>query len=301
MWSSLEFVLGLMDRHEPACVAAEDFEGVHGPALQLCQRLGFLCTDPEPNPVASCPHCREGVPVLLGELCVCSTCQCPVDRSHLLLWRLDLEALLSWLALALQMEGGVRRIDERLWQLGHFTLRGLPCACFFRRSGPLSRQGHKRLLAYRNAILLQALPGGEPIGDFRGHHLSLLEIIRRDESSLGVADLAHLLWDRGVVSFDEHTGVVRVGDAWLGELPVGSREYHFLALLSQNKDRFVPYADIKHYVLEQSGARDSTEEATFCQKLKSRIKAKRWIPKIDALIVTTHKADGYRLRGFVEL
>jgi hypothetical protein len=263
--------------------------------------LGFLETEPEPNPVASCPHCREGVPSLLGARYVCGICQSPVDRSHLLLWRWDLEALLSWLALALQLEGGVRRVEEHLWQLGSFTLRQLPCECFFRRRGPLLPQGRKRLLAFRNAILLQALPGGEPVEGFRGHCLSLLEIIRHDQTSLGVADIARMLWDRGDVSFDEHTGTVRVGDAWIGELPVGSREYFFLAFLSENKDRFVPYADIKHYVLEKSGSRDTTEEATFCQKLKSRIKAKRWIPQIDALIATTRKADGYRLRGYVEL
>ena len=40
---------------------------------------------------------------------------------------------------------------------------------------------------------------------------------------------------------------------------------------------------------------DETEEATFCQKLKSRIKT-RHIPQFDRVIVTTNKGDGYRLR-----
>src|SRR5438876_10641870 len=122
MWDSLEFVVGLLDRHEPAYVSAEDFEGVHGPALRLCQRLGFLRTEPERNPAASCPHCREGVPALLGGRYVCGTCHSAVDRCHLLLWRYDLEAVLTWLARALRMRGGVRRVDARLWQLGGCTL-----------------------------------------------------------------------------------------------------------------------------------------------------------------------------------
>ena len=83
-------------------------------------------------------------------------------------------------------------------------------------------------------------------------------------------------------------------------MPFGSKEYHFLACLAESIDRFVAYGDIKHEVLRRSGSRDTTEEATFCQKLKRRIKEKRWIPAIDRLIATTNKADGYRLRGYAE-
>jgi len=57
---------------------------------------------------------------------------------------------------------------------------------------------------------------------------------------------------------------------------------------------------MKRFVLAQAGSADTTEEATFCQALKSRIK-KKWIPQIDLLVTTTNKADGYRLRGYAEL
>jgi hypothetical protein len=50
-------------------------------------------------------------------------------------------------------------------------------------------------------------------------------------------------------------------------------------------------------VLRRAGSTDTTEEATFCQGLKSRIK-KKWVPRIDELIATTNKGDGYRLRGY---
>jgi hypothetical protein len=299
MWHNLEFVLGLLDRHDPAYAGAEDFESDNGLALRLCQRVGFLRTEPELNPVASCPHCREGVPWQLRGRYVCGTCHSTVDRRHLLLWRFDLEALLVWLARALELHGEVRQIDERLWQLGSVTLCGLPCECFIRRSGPLSPHGRQRLLSYRNAVLLQALPGGAPVEGFRGPCLSLLELLRQEQYSLGVTDLARLLWSRGNVRFDDGSGVLWVGDAWVGEVPFGSKEYHFLVCLAQNKDRFVTYGDIKHYVLQHAGSKDATEEATFCQKLKSRIR--KWVPHIDVLIATTNKADGYRLRGHVEL
>ena len=41
------------------------------------------------------------------------------------------------------------------------------------------------------------------------------------------------------------------------------------------------------------------DEATFCQKLKSRIK-EEYIPGIDRLVVTRNKGDGYRLRAQAE-
>ncbi len=49
-----------------------------------------------------------------------------------------------------------------------------------------------------------------------------------------------------------------------------------------------------------TASRDGTEEATFAQNLKSRIK-KKHVPAIGRRIATTNKGDGYRLRGYVEL
>ena len=56
------------------------------------------------------------------------------------------------------------------------------------------------------------------------------------------------------------------------------------------------YAELKHFVLREAGSTEQADEATFCQRLKSRIK-KLWIPEIDTLVVTSNKGDGYRLRG----
>src|SRR5207244_12946799 len=104
----------------------------------------------------------------------------------------------------------------------------------------------------------------------------------------------------GDVRLDARSGALRVGAAWLGEVPLGSKEFFFLDCLARHLDSFVPYADLKRAVLSQTGSRDATEEATFCQGLKSRIK-KKWIPQIDRLIATTNKGEGYRLRAFAEV
>ena len=58
----------------------------------------------------------------------------------------------------------------------------------------------------------------------------------------------------------------------------------------------MPYRDLKRAVLARTGGRSETDEATFCQKLKSRIKEK-YVHGIDRLVVTTNKGDGYRLRA----
>jgi hypothetical protein len=91
-----------------------------------------------------------------------------------------------------------------------------------------------------------------------------------------------------------------VGNAYLGDVPIGSKEYHLLVRLAAEQDRFVAYSDLKHYVLRQSGSTDTADEASFCQSLKSRIK-KKWIAKIDLLLATTNKSEGYRLRARTEL
>jgi hypothetical protein len=211
-------------------------------------------------------------------------------------WRFDLEAFLAWLAKTLKLQGGVRPVDERLWQLGSIRRGEIPHECFFRRSGPLSAPGRKRLLAYRNAVLLRALPGGEQLDGFHGPSLSLTELLHQDRGSLTAGSLSDLLWAQAAVRFEGSSGALFLGETWLGEVPVGCKEYHLLARLAQEQDAFVPYADLKRYVLEHAGSADTTDEATFCQKLKSRLK--RSVPQIDSLIATTNKGDGYRLRAF---
>ncbi len=301
MRSSLELLLGLLEHGAPACVSREDFEGPCGPALQVWQELGFLSREPSAHHAPACPHCTEGVPYLLGDQYRCNRCRSVVDHHWLLLWHFDESAFFHWLAAQLGLRGGVRVIDDRLWQLGTWGTEsgGDVYECFYRRGGPLPEPGQRRLAAYQNVILLYGLAplSGEQCPGV--HRISLLELLGPDGPP-AVADLESLLRGRGNVTFDGRSGRLWAGSRCLGEVPVGSREYFFLERLAREPDRFVPYADLKRSVLQQTGGADATEEATFCQGLKSRIKRK-WIPEINRVVVTTNKGDGYRLRAQADL
>lgn len=294
MRASLEFLLGLLDSDGPAAVAQEDIDGPHAQAIRLWRQAGFLSSESLANPVPGCPRCSDGVPYRLGDRHVCNRCRSGVAPRELLLWPLDQGAFLRWLAGQLGLRGGVRRIDAVLWQLGTREEQGEARECFYRGSGPLSGFASGRLDAYRNVLVFYGL-SAPPEADVSGCCLSLLEVLRPGDP-LQVADVGTLLRPRGAVRFDEHSGALWAGQTWLGEVPYGSKEYFFLRCLASYADRFVPYADVKREILLRSGSRDETDEATFCQNLKSRIK-KKWIPEIDRLLVTTNKADGYRLRG----
>jgi hypothetical protein len=297
--SSLEFLLGLLESKDPAAAAWEDFLGPHAQALRLWQDLGFLEREPGRNPVPGCPHCGQGGLYLLGKRCLCSRCSSEVDRRHLLLWALNREAFLGWLAAQLRLRGGLRHIDKRLWQLGTWQDRGKAWECFYQRQGLLSPRGSNRLRVYRSVLVLYGLfrPREAERGQFT--YLSLLEVLRLEES-LRVVDWRRLLEDRGDVHFDPATGAVKIGAVWQGDVPVGSKEYFLLLCLSRHLDRLVAYADIKHFVLEHTAGADTTDEASFCHRLKNRIKAKGWVPDIDRLLATTNKGDGYRLRAHVQ-
>jgi DNA-binding winged helix-turn-helix (wHTH) protein len=298
MDADLAFLFGLLDARYPAYAAWEDFVGEHGKALRLWQRMGFLAGEPGRHPCPSCPHCREGVPLLLNGRFFCDTCHVMVDARHLCFWQFDLDALLVWLAGSLQLTGDVRRIDDTLWQLGNLLHRDVRFECFFVRRREVGERGRQRLLAYRNAVLLQCLPSAERIEEFSGPRASLLDVLRQDARSLRAADLTPLLDGRKAVRFDDESGGIRVDGICLGEVSVGTKEYFLLACLARQQDHFIAYADLKRFVLEQSGSLDETEEANFCQKLKSRIKKR--IPKIDLLIAVTSKGDGYRLRATMQ-
>jgi hypothetical protein len=298
MLSDLEFLLGLLDHDFPAHAAQEDFEGEHAVALRLWQHKGFLATEPGQHPVPSCPHCHEGIPYPLGGRYLCNFCCSTVDPRHLFLWRFDLESFLTWVARSLGLQGGMRPVDDTLWQLGSLADPDYRYECFFLRHGILSERGRQRLLAYRQALLLQPLPG-PPLAGFPGPSFSLLELLCQDRHRLTITDPLRLLHRGGTVHFEESSGELLAGEHLLGEVPVGSKEYHFLACLAQQQNMFVPYADLKSCVLRRSGSTDATDEATFCHKLKGRIKA-RWIPKFDLVMASTNKGDGYRLRGRIE-
>lgn len=295
---SIEFALGLLEHAAPAFASFDDLSGEHGDTLRLFQRNGFLFRDAEPNPVPSCPRCAIGTLLPSGDRLICTACLSVVPTGHLSRWRFDTGAFLSWLTRELRLDGDARPVDAGLWQLGGVTLRGVAAECFALR-GDVSAEGRARLLAYRNAVLLRFLPASGAVAGFGGTTVPLTDLVGSDGETLAVTQLADAVACRGAVRFDDHSGAVWAGDAWLGETPYGSKEYHFLACLHDYLDRFVAYADLKQEVLRRSGSSDATEEATFCQKLKSR--AKRWVPEIDKLIATTNKGDGYRLRGRVDL
>jgi hypothetical protein len=299
MHRSLEVILGILERESSPCVAQEDFDGPHGEALRLWQDMGFLARESGSNPVPGCPYCGDGVPQSMQGRLVCNRCGSVIDAKHLLLWPFDLPAFLRWLASQLKLRGGVTRAADRLWQLGRRDDGSGAQEWFFQQGPVLTRAAQQRLSAYRNVVVLYCLtpPAGE--GIWSGSDRSLLQFLRLEET-LTVCDPAGLLRSRGGVRFEGHSGSLWVEDRCFGEIPVGSREFYFLERLARELDRFVPYADIKHSVLQRSGCSDSTEEATFCHKLKRRIKAK-WLPDIDRFVATTNKAEGYRLRGYVKL
>lgn len=294
MRASLEFLFGILDRDDSPAMAWEDWTGPHAHAVRLWQRLGFVGGEPGPHPVPSCPHCGGGAPYKFGDRCLCPACLATVDPRHLLLWPVDLPAFLGWLAGEWGLTGGVRRIDGRLWQLGTRAGNGAAREFFYRRSGDLTATGANRLAAYRRAVVLHGLPEAGTTDGFDGPRLCLLEMLRIGDT-LSVRDPNELLRPWGNVRFDAATGALWAGDDWLGEVPHSGKEYHFLRCLAGHLDAFVPYADLKDEVLRATGSRDETDEATFCQKLKSRLK--RRVPGIDRLLATTNKGDGYRLRG----
>lgn len=297
MSRNIAFLLHLLDHGDEPCVSVDDLDGPHAAILQEGQRLGFVDTEPCASPSPGCPHCGEGVPYRLGQRFLCNGCRSTVEPHWLFRWPLRRERFFSWLGAELGLRGEPRPLDGALWQLGTHAGEDGHRECFYRRPEPLSSAAGTRLGAYQNVLVLFGLapPQDET---HRIRSLSLLELLRGPEP-LSVADLQPFLLRRGAVRFELHSGALWVGDACLGEVPVGSAEFFLLARLAADLDHFVPYADLKRAVLRQSGGRDATAEATLCQKLKNRIKAKH-IVGIDRLLVTTNKGDGYRLRGWGE-
>jgi hypothetical protein len=292
---SAEFLIGLLDQGEQPGVSAEDLDGPHADIIRAWQDLGFVAREPGMNPVPSCPHCGEGVPYPVGGRYLCHACRSAVDPRHLLLWPLRREALHAAVAGHLGLRDRVERVDDCLWQLGEGEDGGEAVACFYRGTGVPSERGQRRLAAYRRLLVLH---GPVTVRDAPepGRWVPLALLFTPD-GRLAPVTLAALVEPRGVVRFESHSGALWAGDALLGELPVGSRESHLLACLAEQLDHFVPYSDLKREVLRRSGSTDSADEATFCHTLKRRIK-KKYVADIDRLVVTTNKADGYRLRGY---
>jgi DNA-binding response OmpR family regulator len=142
------------------------------------------------------------------------------------------------------------------------------------------------------------MPAAKKIDGFQGIYGSLLELLQQGDRSFSTPTLEWLLERDRAVAFDQNTGRLRVGKQSLGELPIGSKEFYLMLHLSQHLDRYVSYRDLKHFIVHATGSSEETDEATFCHKLKSRIKKR--IPNIDRFLVTSNKGDGYRLRALVE-
>ncbi len=288
---SAAFLAGLLSCDAPAFVTAEDVGGPHRDALKTWQELGFVGREPGLHPRPSCPHCAEGVPYRAEGRLVCSACGSAVDECELFAWPVRREAFLAALAVHLGLRDGVRAIDGTLWELGSGRADGNIVVCFFHAGGTLSESARARLSCYRRGVVFATGPG-ESIGNMR--RVSLLGVLD-EEGGFAKIGLSEVLGDRGLVRFDPDTGALRVGATLAGEVSLGSREWALLACLAEQLDHFVPYRDLKREVLRCTGGTAEADEATFCQKLKSRIK-KEFIPDIDRLIVTSNKADGYRLR-----
>jgi hypothetical protein len=294
--SDSTFLAGLLDQGGTPGVTAEDFAGPHGAALRHWQELGFLAREPACHPSPGCPHCGAGVPYHVEGRLVCNRCFDTVGPDWLLLWPFDMAAFLRWLAGACGIRGNVQQVDGVLWQLGTWADGDERFACFVRSRGVLSETGRARLTAFRQVLVLFGrIPPSETVPP-SARHLSLLDVLSPEER-LSAAPLASVLRPSGNVRFEPHSGALWLGDRLLGEVEPGSREHAFLACLAGQIDHFVPYREIKQAVLRETGSTDTTDEATFSQKLKSRLK--KCIPAIDRLVMTTNKADGYRLRGHV--
>jgi hypothetical protein len=286
---------GLLDAGDAAGVGVDDFAGPHGPALRRWQGLGLLARDPSAHPAPGCPHCGEGVPHAVGDRHVCDHCFSAVDPQWLLFWPWNPAAYLRRVAEACRIRGEVRRVDGSLWQLGTWVDRDERTECFFRGGNPLGAAGRARLAAYRRVLVFFGRTRPRADEHPAALTLSVVELPGDGVPPPGT-DLGTLLRPQGSVRFDAHSGALWLGGRLLGEVPPGSKEYFFLHRLAEELDHFVPYRELKRAVLRQAGSADATDEATFCQKLKSRIKA-RWVTRIDELLATTNKGDGYRLRG----
>lgn len=294
MHRSLESVLAILHTDEPVQVSREDFDGPHGLVWRHMQAMGFVATEGVPNPVPTCPECLEGSPYFVSERYLCPVCREDVDEVDLLVWRFDRMGLLRWLADEWSLRGGIERIADELWRLGTLTVDGHPTECFYVRGGEIPDPARGRLLVFRNALVMHGSLTPPSIPGFEGRILALAEAMEATPQALTVRPLQSTSRPEGL-SLNPESGEFRLGTTLLGHVPPGSREFHFLEHLIDRPSVLIPYADLKHQVARLSGSRDETDEATYCQKLKWRLKNVHGIAAIDRLVVTDRKLGGYRL------
>lgn len=294
MRRSLESVLAILHTDEPVQLAREDFDGPHGPVWRRMQAMGFVAGEGVPNPAATCPECLEGNPYFVGDRFLCPVCREDVDEADLLVWRFDRAAFLGWLAREWRLLGGVERIADELWRLGTLAADGHPTECFYLRGGEVPEAARGRLLVFREALVLHGAFTPPSIPGFEGRILALADVIDASAEGFTGRPLCSSSRPEGI-SFDPASGELCLGKTLLGHVPPGSREFHFLQHLIERPGVLIPYTDLKHHVARLSGSRDTTDEATYCQKLKWRLKNVHGIAAIDELLATDRKLGGYRL------
>jgi hypothetical protein len=299
MSRSLEILLGLIDRPGPPWIAREDFEDGHEHVLQAIARMGFLVGEPGVNPLPFCSHCYAGGLFPIDDRFQCNNCRTIFPREKLYLYHLHLGRFLSWLAKQWDLRGETLQVDECLWQLGRLPLGSRSYQCFFLRNQPMTPVARRRLSAFQNALLVYGLTLPAEVEGFLGPKVSLLEVLVVSQEGIRVGPLKGLLSTGGTVSFSPDNGALKIGDLILGHVPLHSREYHMVHRLWLSQDRFVDYAALKRWVLEHVKARDTADEANFCQKIKAMLKNS--VPTADWLISASNRGDGYRLRRCVDV
>ncbi len=294
MHPGLEFVLGRIDRLGQAAFAQADLEGEHAPLLRHLRAVGLLGPRPIPHPTPGCPFCHEGVPYRLGSRLVCDACGSVVAEGHLLLWPLNLRAFLTWFAAEQHLGGAVVRIEDALWQLGSLAVAPHPRLCFFLRGQSPSDIGLRRVSACEQPIVLHGPLDPLTLPGFTGKALSLLEVLRYD-GTLSVVPLTAFLRRGGPIRFTV-SGTLTAGDEVLGHLPPGTREYWLVDCLYRRSGRVIPFAEIRHHVrAHQPASRDTTDAASFCQKLRHRLKTVHGVVAVERVIVSGKRSGGYLL------
>ena len=207
-----------------------------------------------------------------------------------------------WLAASLHLDADTIRVAPGLWRLGMLHREGVVrTECFYLRGEDLPAAGLHRLLVFRSALVLHGQPVRPLLPGFTGQVLSLTDVLRFEDERLSVVPLSALLSRGGPVRFDPVSGDLHAGDLFLGRVPPGTREHALLVGLAAQPGRPVAYSDLKRFVCRMSRSSDSTEEAVFCQKLKSRIKRMHGVAAIDRLIRADRAVGGYVLSRELDL
>lgn len=290
-----EIIAGLLERGERAWANARDWTGDDRLTFHKLRGIGALAPEPLLQPSPTCPYCGLGAPHAWSGRIVCDECQTILDPVNCLVWPFHADRFFRWFSRETQLKGTVAPLCAGAWQLGCFVADQVAWECFYAGTQPHSSEAWSRLRAYRNVLLIRgSIP--EEYSTDTGRQVLLANVL--GDFTIDAGTLPECVRPPGRVRFDPTSGGVWTGSILQGEVSPGSREYYLLARLAAEIDHYVAYGDLKQFVLRESRSRDQTDEATFCQRLKSRIK-KHAIPAIDRLIVTSNKGDGYRLRGYI--